>query len=240
MKIVVIIQARMGSTRLPGKVLRKIEDKTVLGHIVDFLKNAKNIDKIIIATTNLPEDNEIEKTSKNHKVDCFRGDSKNVLKRYYECAKMYKADIVIRLTGDNPMIDSTLIDSIIKECKKEKYDYISNVIDKSYPIGYSTCEGFNFNLLSNLFKNQQDSDSLEHVTYHIRKNPSMYKIKSIKAPKDIERSKWRLSIDYEQDITLMKKIFSNIYVPGKSFEYRQVVDFLDKNPELLKINDKCK
>jgi len=226
----------MESKRLPGKVLMKIQERSILEHIINFLSYSKSIDKIVVATTNLSEDDKIEDLAKKINVKCYRGSSENVLERFYQCAKNSNADLIVRITADDPILEPALIDTIIEECKKEKLDYVSNVIEKSFPVGYTTCEVLTFDVLSKLYHEQNDPASLEHVTYHIRQNPKLFKIKSIIAPNGLERPNWRLTIDYEQDFLLIKKIFSEMYVPKETFEYEKLVNFLDKNPELLKIN----
>ena len=230
----------MGSKRLPGKVLMKLENKPILEHITNFLGQTNMINENIIATTILKEDDKIKEFAKGKKIKYFRGSSENVLERYYKCAKGSNADIIVRITADDPIIEPSLIDKIILECKNCKLDYASNVIEKSFPIGYTTCEVFTFETLSKLYHEQKGADSLEHVTYHIRKNPKLFKIKSITTSKKLERSHWRLTVDHKQDLLLMKEIFSKMYSSERAFEYNKLVDFLDNNPKLLKINSECK
>ena len=230
----------MGSNRLPGKVLMKLEGKAILEHITDFLALSQKINEVIIATTTLPEDDKIEELAKKNHIKYFRGSSANVLERYYECAKNSNADLIVRITADDPVIEPSLIDRMIEECEKGELDYVSNVIEKSYPVGYTTCEIFTFDTLSKLYHEQKDPNSLEHVTHFIRQNQKLFKIKSVMAPKGFERENWRLTVDHEQDFLLMKEIFSKTYTPGKPFEYRKLVNFLDQNPKLLEINSKCK
>jgi len=226
----------MGSTRLPGKVLMKLEDKTILEHIVHSIKLSKNINEIIIATSTLEEDDQIVAKAKKNNIKCFRGSSENVLERFYKCAKYSKADLIVRITADNPIIEPSLIDMMIKESINGKFDYVSNVLDRSFPVGFTSCEIFTFDVLSKLYHEQKDPLSLEHVTYHIRQNQKYFKIKSVITPNGLDRSKWQLTIDNKEDLAIMRKIFSEIYVPGMTFEYKKLVDFLDKNPELIKSN----
>lgn len=237
MNVVTIIQARMGSNRLPGKVLMKIKEKSILEHVINFLNLSKLVEIIVVATTNLPEDDQIEKLCHDLNIKCFRGNPENVLERYYQCAKLFDADLIVRLTGDDPLIDPKLVDSIIYECQNGKYDYASNVLHQTYPIGYSPCEVFTFKTLKDLYNNQKDPMSTEHVTYYIRKNPNFYKIKEFSAPVNLSRPNWRLTIDYKEDFQLMSEIFSKLY-SGPPISYESLVDLLEKNPELLKINEK--
>lgn len=231
----VIIQARMGSSRLPGKVLMKLEGKTILEHIIDFLKFSKFTDKIIVATSTNYEDDQIEKLCNRLEITCFRGSSKDVLNRYYECAKLYKGDIVVRITGDNPLIDPTIVDEAIELCKNKNLDYVSNMLHETYPLGYLV-EVMKFSILK---KNNDELNhplTREHVTHHIRQNSFLYNFEEIFAPKNFHRSKWRLTIDTKNDFKLMKIIFQHLYKPDDFISYYDVVNFLDANLDLLKIN----
>jgi len=238
LKILTIIQARTGSTRLPNKALLKILGKPILKHIVDFLKFSKLIDQIVIATTTLAEDDEIEKFSKKLGILCFRGSSQNVLDRYYQCAKNFKGDLIVRITSDDPLIDPSIVDKIIETCNKTKSDYASNTLKQTYPLGFSSCEVFTFSLLEKLHREQNDPLSREHVTYHIRKNPDLYNVVNIAAPEHLSRPNWRLTVDYYEDYQLMSEIFSKLYNPKFYIKYSEVVKLLDKEKELLKINEK--
>jgi spore coat polysaccharide biosynthesis protein SpsF len=231
----IIIQARMGSSRLPGKVLMKLNGIPILEHIINSLKFSKLSDKIIIATTINQIDDSIETLCNDLGVDCFRGSSNDVLNRYYECAKFYHGDIIVRITCDNPLIDPTLVDEAIKICKEKNCDYVSNMIHQTYPLGYLV-EVLKFDILKQNNDKIHDALTREHVTHHIRNNSSMYKIKEFFAPENLQRSQWRLTVDHENDYQLMKKIFQKLYKPNKFISYLDVVTFLDRNLELVKIN----
>jgi len=238
LKVILIIQARCASSRLLNKVLTPIGKKPLLSHIIDFIKFSKLIDEIIVATTTNNEDDEIEKLCQKKNVECFRGSDLDALDRYYECAKFYKGDIVVRMTGDNPLVDPNIIDNIIKIFKENNYDYVSNTIQKTFPIGFSSCEVFTFSILKQLHENQKDPMSREHITWHIRKNPHLYRIKEFLAPKHLQRPLWRLTVDYKEDLDLMSEIFSRLYKPNSYIRYEDVVELLDKNNNLLLINKK--
>lgn len=237
MKVIAIIQARTGSKRLPGKVLMKINNKPILTHIIESLRFSKLTDKIIVATTKLPEDDKIETLCKNLSVECFRGSDVDVLDRFYNCAKFFKGDLIVRLTGDNPLLDPTIIDELIEICKESKCEYATNVLHPTYPYGFSSCEVLPFRILKKLNEIATDPMSREHVTFHIRKNPNLYTIREIKAPKNLERPNWRLTVDYPEDMELMKNIFSSLYKKDSFISYEKLVNFLD-NQDLIKINQK--
>jgi len=235
MNILLIVQARLGSTRLPKKVLLKINHKTILEYIIEFLKLSKFPDKIIVATTDISEDDEIEDLCKRLSIDCFRGSSSDVLKRYYECAKFYNGDIIVRITADDPLIDIDILDNVIQTCIDTKFDLISTGIHPSFPHGYFI-EAFPFSVLEQLHQNQHDDQSREHVTYHIKQNSELFKIKEISPGKGLERPDWRLTIDYIEDFELVSKIIHELYQPGYFIKYEHVIKFLDENKELIRHN----
>ena len=124
--------------------------KSILEHIINYLKYSNLIDDIVVATTILPIDNEIELLANKLEIHCFRGSSNDVLNRFFECAKFHNADIIVRVTADDPLIDPNIIDLMIKNCKNDNYDYSSNVLHQTFPIGFTACESFTFNLLKSL------------------------------------------------------------------------------------------
>ena len=143
-KIDCIIQARMGSTRLPGKVMMKVDKtNTILSHVINQLKNSKKIDRIIIATTDLQEDYIIVNHAKILKTDLFRGNAVDVLDRYYQCAKKFSSEIIVRITADNPLIDPNIVDNVINQFLKNSLDYITNANPRTYPYG-TEVEVFSF------------------------------------------------------------------------------------------------
>ena len=234
-KIGCIIQARTGSSRFPNKVLMKIKNKSVLEHIISFLKFSDTIDEIIVATSDLHQDNIIEQIAIENNVSVFRGSENDVLSRYYFCAKKFNVDIIVRITADNPLIDPMLVDKIISEFQHDDFDYISNMISQTFPLGYLV-EAFTFQILEKLHYSLDDLESREHVTPYLRKNPEKIKTKNIVASKGLKRNQWRLTLDHNEDLKLLKIIFDNIYNSGNYIPYESVVKFLDSNKSFLKIN----
>lgn len=169
-KIVAIIQARMGSTRLPGKVMKKMFGRTVLSHVIERVKQSEEINEIVIATSTLEQDEVISKEAKKCGVNCFRGSEDDVLSRYYFTAKENNADAVVRITTDCPLIDPSIIDKIINNYKKNSYNLVTNAgIDTSqrkYPRGLDT-EVFSIKDLEKAFSNAIESYQREHVTPYI-------------------------------------------------------------------------
>lgn len=227
----------MGSSRLPGKVLMKLQDKTILEHIVNFLKYSKLTDKIIVATSDLQQDDKIEELLNTMNIECYRGSSNDVLARYYECAKLFKGDIIVRITADDPLVNPELIDEVIQVCQKTGCDYATNVLTKTYPYGIFG-EAFTFPILEQLHKLRNDQMSREHVTHHMIENPHLYKIKQVFASPELSRPHWRLTVDHIEDYSLMQEIFAKLYRPNSYIQYGTLVKLLDDNPQLLKINEK--
>ncbi|MFY9300364.1 MAG: glycosyltransferase family protein [Candidatus Nitrosotenuis sp.] len=237
MKTISIIQARMASSRLPRKVLMKLNNKPILEHIVDFLKFSKLTDKIVIATTVLSEDNYIELESKRLGIECFRGSSSDVLDRFYTCSSIFKSDVIVRLTADDPLVDPLLVDEVIHTLQTTGCDYVSNMLHRTFPYGYSSGEGMSFKILKQLHENLTDPLDREHVTRHIIQNPNLYDVRDVLAPPELARPNWRLTVDYKEDFDLMKEIFSKLYKPNSFIKYESLVELLDKNPQLLQINE---
>ena len=226
----------MNSSRLPGKALLNLKGKPMLQHIIEFTKYSRLTDEIIIATSDKSEDDQIQKLAEKSNISCFRGSSDNVLKRYYDCALKFGGEIIIRLTGDNPLIDPTIIDQVIDICKKTKCDYCSNMINQTFPLGYLV-EGMTFQTLKKMYETKQDELSKEHVTHYLRKNLNEFFVKEVHAPHNINKNQWRLSVDYKEDFELIQKIFDELYQDNSFIPYEKVVGLLDKEKYLLKINE---
>ena len=208
MTIGCIIQARMDSTRLPGKVMKKIDkNHTLLQFQIEQLKNCKKIDKIVIATTTESEDGTICQHIIELGLDVFRGKSDDVLDRYYNCAKKFNFSIIIRITSDNPLIDPYLVDNIISEFKKESFDYVSNIICRTFPHGTET-EIFTFDALEKSWKESDNQYDREHVTPYMYNNPKIFKIHNVENKIDLSELKW--TVDTNSDLDKVKKIVSKI------------------------------
>ena len=168
-----VIQARMGSTRLPGKVLKTVRENTPsLLHTIEQLRFSKNIDKIVVATTDLPEDDIIEELVKTQKIECFRGNAENVLDRYYQCAKLFGFNGIVRITADCPLIDPFITDKVIQVFKDNELDYVPNVFPRTFPDGLET-EVVAFSALEIAWKNAELPSEKEHVTPYFKNNKAV-------------------------------------------------------------------
>ena len=234
-KITVIVQARCGSTRFPGKILKKINNTSLIEIIFKRLKKSKKINDFILATTTQKIDDSIEKIFFKTSIKVFRGSKNNVLSRYYEAAKKNKSEIIIRITGDCPLADPNIIDKMISILQKKKLDYISNTITYSYPDGLDV-EVFTFKALEKCWKNSKTAYEKEHVTPYL-KNEKLFKVFNLQYKEDL--SKVRLSVDEPEDLVVINKIFKN-FEKNIYFSSKQVINFINKNKSIMKINKKFK
>ena len=237
-KISCIVQARVNSKRLPGKILMPVFGKSLLQHLLERLKKLKTIDDLIVATTKHKLDDQTAKIAKLINVKIYRGDEHNVLKRYYDCAKINKSSVIIRVTADCPLIDIKYINELLKIFLKNDYDYLSNLDLNYLPDGFH-CEIFNFRSLEKAQKLAKSKFDREHVTSFLWSNPKIFSIYHYWGKKLKNHSKKiRLTLDYYEDYVLIKKIFEKLYKKNKFFSLAEITTFLRKNKSFLKINEK--
>ena len=228
----------MGSTRLPKKILALINGKPMIYWILERIKKSKFTNKIIIATTQLPEDDEFcDWINKNTDIQIFRGSENDVLNRYFECAKLFSANLIVRITADDPFKESKIIDKAIKIIlDNEKIDYCSNTIAPSYPEGLDI-EVFNYSTLEKANLNAKLPSEREHVTPYITNNPNLFKLHNFKYKRDLSR--WRWTVDKQKDLEFARKVYKN-FMNNPLVDYEKIIDYLTYNPEILKINSGTK
>lgn len=233
-KIIAILQARMGSSRLPGKVLKPIINNIPSLYLQwERISPSAMLNKIIVATSNLPQDDIIEHYCNQWQIPVFRGDEQNVLKRFYDAASLYQANIIVRITADCPLHHFKVIDWCIQQFNNLNADYFSN--SNETPVledGWDT-EVFSFNALEIAYKNATKKYEQEHVTPYIKQSGKFkcfYQKYLSQNPNN-----YKLSVDNENDYKLIQKIFSHFY-PHLLFEVDEVVQLLIQNPQLLEIN----
>jgi spore coat polysaccharide biosynthesis protein SpsF len=235
---VAIIQARLGSTRLPGKVFKTLSGRPMLWHVVDRLSHSKMLDKIIIATTTQPEDDQVEGFCSANNILCYRGSSNDVLSRYYETAKIYSAEIVIRITSDCPVIDPYILDDMLRQfISEDNIDYMSNSIQRTFPRGLDA-EIFTFATLEKTFTEAKLDYEHEHVTPYIYHNPEKFTIKNYANEKDLSSYRW--TVDTAEDFRLIEEIYNSLYQKDKIFLFKDILQLIEKRPELIKINQDIK
>jgi spore coat polysaccharide biosynthesis protein SpsF len=234
-KVAAIIQARMGSTRLPGKVLIKIQGKEILWHIVSRLKLSKKLDLIIIATTNNKKDDQIVQFCEINNLPVFRGSENDVLERYYLTSLKYKVDIVVRITADCPFIDPNVVDKTVNAymVRKSNYDGASNIVFRTYPRGFDT-EVFTSECLKNVWRQAKLKYEREHVTPYIYTHKDKFRIYSVKSKSNF--SDMRLTLDEIPDLILIRKIYDYFKHTNRIFLLKDIVNLFRKNPYLKAIN----
>ena len=236
MNICLIIQARMGSTRLPQKILKKIENKCILQHVIDRCSKSKYINKIIVATTNNPIDDPVEHHCKNKDIYYYRGDENNVLKRFYNTALRYKPDIIVRVTSDCPLIDINILDNMLAYFINKNLEFLHPEYSNTSECGSSggfpdgtNPQIFTFDLLEKTYKSTTDKFDCEHVCPYMIKHYSTfeYKIPNIEKYKNIDFSNLHLSIDTQTDYVFVSKIFKKLYKNSPHFTIYDVLDIIN-------------
>jgi len=231
MQVSAIIQVRMGSTRLPGKVMKKLNGISLLECQLNQLQYCRLLDQIIIATTTNPEDNIIEKFAHSKDIQCFRGSSLDVLDRYFQCAKKFNLKHIARITSDCPLIDPTIVDQTIEIYNKETYDYVNNFYKRSFPSG-TEVEIISFNTLEKTWKEAKKPSEREHVTPYIYNNPMKFKIGKLEYKKNISNLHW--AVDRIEDLKLVKTLYQKIN--KKPILLDDILNLIKKDPSLLEIN----
>lgn len=233
-----ILQARMNSTRLPNKVLKKVNDKELLAYECERILQSKKIDKLIIATSEEVNDDVIENFGQEYNIEVFRGSLDDVLSRYYTCAKEFKVNKsiddlnIIRVTGDCPVIDPQVIDEVCESFMEGRYDYASNTLTPTYPDGMDI-EICTFDALEIAFNEATFKSDREHVTLYIKNNKKFKKFNHV-AKNNFAH--FRLTVDEQNDFDLIKNILENLYPINKHFTYLDIISFMTKRPNLLFIN----
>jgi len=235
MKVVAVVQARVGSTRLPGKVLKDISGKPMLWHVLNRLRLSTKIDSIILAIPDSKRNDQLEDFSKGLNLHHFRGSEDDVLSRYYGAATKFGADVIVRLTSDCPLIDPRVIDKVIEQHLNSDADYTSNTIRRTFPRGLGT-EVFNFATLERAHREAKQDYEREHVTPYIYQHPNLFQLKSVEATGKLRRPDLRLTVDTEEDLKLIREIFKRLQRNGQVFYIEDVINLLDKHPELVAIN----
>lgn len=231
--ILIISQARMTSTRLPGKIMMKIQGKPLLWYLVARLKLIKKANKIIITTASPATNQPIIDFAKEQNIDYYVGSEEDVLDRYYQAAKHFKGDVIIRITSDCPLIDPDLIDKGLELFLSGDYSYISNGHPPTYPDGYDI-EIFSFETLETAWKKAELPSEREHVTAFIWKHKKRFKIGNFE--NDVDLSNYRLTVDTPEDFKLISIIIETFKDNWTEVRLKDVMELLNKRPKLVEIN----
>jgi len=235
MKVVALVQARMGSTRLPGKVLKSIVDKPMIELLLARLSQSSELDEIVVATSKELQNNRLQSVVESLGYRCTRGSEKDVLSRFYQSAKFLNADVVVRITGDCPLVDSDLVDKCIQGYKDSQVDYFSNIDPVSYPDGLDV-EVMSFESLERANNETKSEFDREHVTPYIRNSDSFSK-SSIRYTEDLSAQRW--TVDEPEDLVVITNIFE-YFSPNIHFNWCQILELEKLKPELFTENQQIK
>lgn len=238
MKVVAIIQARMGSTRLPGKVMKTLGGRTVLGHVIFRIKACPLVNEVVVATTTQAQDDIILEESKRFGAKVSRGSEEDVLARYYFAAKEAEGDIIVRITSDCPLFDPLLLEAMLTQFHKIReeggsVDYLSNILERTYPQGLDA-EIFLFPILEKAYYEAELPFQREHVTPYIYGHPELFKLINYYSPVNFSSHRWTL--DTIEDWQLIEAIYSALYKQSKIFTTQEVLNFLAERPDIVLLN----
>ena len=238
-KIVATIEARMTSTRLPGKVMLPFVGKPDLEIMIERLKRALLVDEIVVATTTNPKDDEIVKLCRRLHAAYYRGSEDDVLKRLVEAGKSVHAGVIVETTSDCPVIDWRHIDYLINLFFSGQYDYVSNIIERSFPRGFDT-QVFPLKVLEKVERVAKDYAYREHPTFYIYTHPEEFRLKNWKARGEMFWPDLRVTLDTKEDYLVLSEIFDHFYPVNPDFSAEDIVDFLRCHPEIVRINSDVK
>lgn len=236
MKVVAVIQARMSSTRLPGKVLKTASGRTMLDRMLERVRKSAMIDQVIVATTTDPSDNAIVRACHRYDTEVYRGSPLDVLDRYYQAAKQYQANIIVRLTGDCPLIDPRLIDDVVKALVDQQVDFACNRLPppfaRTYPIGLDV-EASTIAALENAWRNADQKHEREHVFPYLYAVPGRFKVIQLNHSENLGHLRWTL--DTPEDLVLLRRVYR--YFKGRNdFSWLDVVQLWREKPALFEVN----
>jgi len=232
MSTIALVQARMGSTRLPGKVLMDIAGQPMLAHVVERSLRARTLDGLVIATTKNPVDEAIVTEARRLGVPAFRGSEEDVLDRYYRAAKEHDASVIVRITADCPLIDPTVVDFVVEAFRKTSPDYASNILERTFPQGLDT-EVVKLEALERAWREASKAYQRAHVTPYIYEHPERFRLYSVRNAEDLSSHRW--TVDTKEDLEFVREVYSRLGSGGR-FGWRDVLDLIRHEPELESIN----
>lgn len=232
-RVVAIVQARMGSSRLPGKVLADVEGETMLGRVVRRLSRARRLDAVVVATSTLPADDAVADEAARHGAAVFRGSEDDVLDRYLGAARQQGAEVIVRVTADCPLIDPELVDELVGRFLAERPDYASNSLDRTYPRGLDA-EAFDRAALETAAAEARSPHERVHVTPFLYAHPERFRLLSVTAADGADHSHLRWTVDTAPDLELVRRLYRRL--GGDGFGWRQALAVVERQPELAAIN----
>jgi len=236
----IFIQARMGSKRFPGKILKKINNKTLIEILLERLQNVNKIDKILLITGNSEKNEQLVSEAKRLDLEYFCGNENNILDRFYQASKKFNSDNIIRITGDNPLVDYEILNQGLDIFLENKFDILSNNRIRTYPLGLNF-EIFTKNALERSWNENFAKFKNEEEFFKTFISPTKYMLESVNFNNydlinETDYSSIRLTIDYPEDLEVVTKIFESLYSKNKNFTLPEIIQFLKNHPNLLKLN----
>jgi len=235
MKVVAIIQARMGSTRLPGKVLAPLQGEPLILRVIQRAQRIPRVDRVIVATSNAPRDDVLVDRLVESSVEIYRGSEDDVLARYQEAAAAAEADVVVRITGDCPLICPSVSGAVVQDFLEHSAscDYASNTRIRTFPRGLDT-EVMSAGALARAFREATSPSDREHVTPFIWRNPDAFALRDWVDP--VDRSHFRLTVDTPEDLSLAERLYEALHPRDPFFDYAAILECLTRHPEWAGIN----
>ena len=234
-RTVATIEARMTSTRLPGKVLMEAAGKPMLELMIERLRRVSSLDGIVVATTINAADGPVAALAERLGVGCWRGSEQDVLKRVLDAALHHKVDVIVETTGDCPLIDPAAVEDCIRAYREAKVDYVSNILDRTYPIGMDT-QVFATSVLADVAGRTQDPTDREHVSLYIYRHPELYGLRNVPAPPALKRPDLALTLDTPEDYAMISAVFEALYPSNPAFTLADVLALLERRPEIAAKN----
>lgn len=234
-RIVATIEARMTSSRLPGKVLMEACGKPMLQHMIERLHRVASLDGIVVATTENETDAPIVELAERLDVRCHRGSEEDVLMRVLDAARAHEADVIVEMTGDCPLIDPALVEDCIQGYLAAGVDYVSNVLERTYPRGMDT-QVFATGVLADAASRTDDPEDHEHVSLYIYNHPEIYSLKNMPGPPELTDPGLGLTLDTPEDLALIRSVFEILYPETPEFALADILAVLRARPELAELN----
>lgn len=235
LRVAIIVQARMGASRLPGKPLKQVLGKSLLSYLIERLKQCKTVDRLCIATTTNPQDDVIARAAEKAGVDMVRGSEEDVLARYVQAAQVLKCDLIVRITADCPLMDPALIDQLVTAFKthSSKVDYLSNTLKRTYPRGMDV-EVFSHQALKKAAQEALLPEEREHVTLYMYRHPELFYLENFSYPQD--HSNYRWTVDTPEDFVLIKHIIEALYPINPHFNLADILQLMQQHRDWALIN----
>lgn len=234
-RILATIEARMTSSRLPGKVMKRVLDRPMLAFMVERLRRVPALHGIVIATTVNASDDPLVDLAESLGVGVFRGDEEDVMGRVLGAARAHAADVIVETTGDCPLIDPGIVQSCVEKYLAAGVDYLSNVLTRSYPIGMDT-QVFATDILADAEARTRAPRDREHVSLYIYNHPERYRLQNVEAPPTLRDPRLALTLDTAEDFALISAVFEALYPENPDFRLSDILDLLARRPELREIN----